>query len=325
MVLNNDFTGGYFSILLSLTISIFAAHIISLNKFIEIFVKVMLFLSLYSIVIYLLRPFFFNYRNLFPHFVNESSTPFLHLGFSVFVDLPNYYRMFGIFRESGVYQIFLNIALYFVLFDKEFKSKIIYTLPILVTIILTFSTPGYIGSFFLILAFIFTNFKLVRISTLSYKTFQFLLFIVIIIVITSILNSDLFESFSITLSKFFNQESSYDERTTSILVDLELWLKKPFFGYGITVGISQAKTLGSALLGYPMSNTSTFTSLMVTMGIFFAFFIAILYVRFFRDSKSPLISNLFIFLAIGLILSSQLIMYNSFFYSLAFFSILKKQ
>jgi hypothetical protein len=325
MILNNDFTGGYFSIITVLTISVLVAHVMPLNRFIEVSVKVILFLSIYSLLIYVFRPLLFNYNNFFPYFINEADTPFLHFGFSVFVYLPYYYRIFGLFRESGVYQIFLNFALFFILFKEKSKSKLVFSVPILLTLILTFSIPGYIGSSLLLLAFFFANYKLIKSKIFFHKTFQFLLFLLIIVLFIVVFYSNFLDDFSDAILKLVNRESSYNERTVSILVEFELWLKKPFFGYGITDGIAQSKALGELILGYPLSNTSTITGLMVTLGVIFTSFITFSYVRFFTDNKIPFISNILIIVAMVFIISSQLIMYNAYLYSIIFFSFLKKQ
>lgn len=50
------------------------------------------------------------------------------------------YRMHGFTWEPGQYQLYLNLALYYFLFFKEYEKKRIYTL--IVSIILTFSTMG---------------------------------------------------------------------------------------------------------------------------------------------------------------------------------------
>lgn len=50
------------------------------------------------------------------------------------------YRLHGFTWEPGQYQLYLNLALYYFLFFKEYEKKRIYTL--IVSIILTFSTMG---------------------------------------------------------------------------------------------------------------------------------------------------------------------------------------
>ena len=69
--------------------------------------------------------------------------------------------------------------------------------------------------------------------------------------------------------KLINQESSYDGRTTSIMVEIQLWLQKPLFGYGIEDGMRLSKEIGSDIIEGEMFNTSTFTGILV--GIFWHF------------------------------------------------------
>ncbi|MFZ5968925.1 MAG: O-antigen ligase family protein [Bacillota bacterium] len=284
----------------------------------------MFFLAIYSIVSYILRPFIFNYRAIFPHFFNASGLPMFHLGASVIIDHPSYYRLFGIFRESGVYQIFLNIAILFELFIRSKGPRFSYISIFLITIFLTFSTPGYFGAAALLFAYIvFHRNSMAKDSKKKIVYFVLILFILALFIYN--ISPELSRNFDSALSKFFNKESSYVGRRTSILVELKLWSERPLFGYGITTGIDLSKYYGSQILGEFMYNTSTFTGMLVTLGGIFTIGISIMLIKSIWRIRASYVVKLLILSTIVLILSSQLMMYNAYLYAFMFFGLLRKR
>lgn len=159
MLINQDFTGGYFYMIILLVMAFFISQMINIDEFVESSIKCIVFFALYSLICYLLRPVIFHFRGFFPHFYNSAGLPLFHLGASVIVDNPSYSRLFGIFRESGVYQIFLNIAMIFELFLHKGGIRKRYILILFITIIFTFSTPGYISCIAILLIFVCSNEK----------------------------------------------------------------------------------------------------------------------------------------------------------------------
>lgn len=324
MLINQDFSGGYIYILMLLVIAFMVSQMITFNEFVEASIRCIFFLAVYSLICYTLRPVIFKFRYLIPHFYNSANLPYFHLGASVIVDIPSYNRLFGIFRESGVYQIFLNIAIILELFIHKGNKRPVYIFIFYITVLLTFSTAGYIASLMIFIVYIFLS--NIQKTIREKKTF-------IVLIVFAILAMFLAYSFSVVFSqsfdnawkKFTNKESSYVGRITSFKIELNLWRERPLFGHGITAGMSKAKQLGKQILGVFMFNTSTITGLMVATGIFFAGIINIMILIFIWRANTSFVGKLVIYTALILMLSSQLMMYNAYFYAIVFFAIMPTQ
>lgn len=126
----------------------------------------------------------------------------------------------SIFWEPGVYQIFLNFSLIYQLFFSKKLNKAI-LLVLIVNLITTFSTTGLIFGlllFYLKVISVKTRNKLL--NFIKYYSFPIISIVVYFI-----------------SEYFFNQKlqfgtRSYDLRTNNLLIGLELFIEKPFFGWG---------------------------------------------------------------------------------------------
>jgi len=320
MLINQDFTLGYLYIIMLLIFSFITSEIISFNDFVEASIKVIYFLTIYALLCYLLSPIIFANKSLFPTFVNAADLKLIHLGFAVLVDIEGYYRLFGLFRESGVFQIFLNIAIIMELFLRKGKVRLQYLTVLFIGLILTFSTPGYIAAVMTLLSYFFFNKK--KKDKKDKKAFLGgggLLVILIIILYTS--NPTISSGIDNTWNKFYNKESSYMGRTTSIGVELDLWTERPLFGHGIQRGFELSKQSGAEVLGSYMFNTSTITGLLVTLGAVFTFILLLMLINFSFRLEAKFLGILLITIGIVIMISSQLMMYNAYFYALLFISL----
>lgn len=320
MFVNNDFTLGYLYITMLLIMAFITCEIISFEDFIEASIKVVFFITLYALVCYVLSPVIFQYKSFLPRFVNDAELPFIHLGLAVLVDIEGYNRMFGFFRESGVYQIFINLAIIMELFIRKKKVRIIYLVVLFIGLILTFSTPGYIATGMIFFSYLFSNKK--KKSKKEKKAFITVsISLIILFIILYLTNTTFSNGFNNAWTKLFNKESSYMGRATSVFVELKIWTESPFFGYGIQQGFDLSKKAGAEALGFFMYNTSTITGLFVTLGWLFTFVLLLMLLNFCLRLNAKIIGILLISFSIVLMISSQLLMYNAYFYALLFISI----
>lgn len=324
MLINQDFSGGYIYILMLLVIAFMVSQMITFSEFVEASIRCIFFLAVYSLICYTLRPVIFKFRYLIPHFYNSAGTPYFHLGASVIVDLPSYNRLFGIFRESGVYQIFLNIAIILELFIRKGNKRAVYIFIFYITLLLTYSTAGYIAALMIFIAYMFTS-NAQKIKREKKIFIVLVVFGMLAIFLAYSFSAEFSQSFNNTWKKFTNKESSYVGRITSLEVELNLWKERPLFGHGITGKINKAKQLGEQILGRFMFNTSTMTGLMVTMGIFFTGIINIMILIFIWRANTSFVGKLAIYTALVIMLSSQLMIYNAYFYAIVFFAIMPTQ
>lgn len=320
MIFNNDTSLGFLYIIMLMIVGLMISSTLKLNDFANITTNILVFLSLFSIVILLTEPLWRVFDSYLIHFENEANTPMINFIFSTHVNMPGYYRLFGIFRESGVYQIFLNFALIYILFTKN-KVKLYKLIIIITTIILTYSTPGYIGLIMIMLAK-FLSIKDLQLLIKKHKRLALLIIISIPIFIVSSINYDPIKS---VFLKLINQESSYDGRTTSIMVEIQLWLQKPLFGYGIEDGMRLSKEIGSDIIEGEMFNTSTFTGILVNFGAFFGTIILYGFIKYFRIFTNKIIPFTLILFSMLLLFSSQLLIYNAYFYTILFYGFYSKK
>ena len=128
-----------------------------LSFFKEAFCKIMTFLSLYALIIYFVNLFAPGVLSVFPVMYNTSGNEFRNAIFSIsFYSLQ--LRNFGLFREPGVFMIYLNTALFFEWFSEKASTKRLFLY--ILTLLTTVSTAG-----FLIGAIIFAGGALYRKQT----------------------------------------------------------------------------------------------------------------------------------------------------------------
>lgn len=138
---------------------VYAVMVYDSSKFTIRFVKIIIFLSVISLVMFFLQS------------INSSIiTTFsisMEYGTGVFYVTPFYTmsnwainRNVGIMTEPGLYQILLNAALYclmFIIKDDEFKHRFNAIIIICITIITSQSTTGYISMLILLICFYSKN------------------------------------------------------------------------------------------------------------------------------------------------------------------------
>lgn len=140
----HSFLGATFNTYVNIVLSIgvvflFNKIINDRNRFIALFEKVMLFICIYSCICFALN-LIFNFT---------ASTPMLGSLYKIWMgqNIRVLARNSGPFWEPGIFQIYINIALYFAMFflkDKNGKFPLFYVFVFGITILTTISTTGYI-------------------------------------------------------------------------------------------------------------------------------------------------------------------------------------
>jgi len=214
------------------------------------------------------------------------------------------FRNFGIFREPGVFMIYLNLAYFFELFSFEKSKKRL--VSYFIAIILTLSTSGYL------ILFLISVFYLVKKRKVKYH----LLFIVILLAISFVLFK--YESiYNILFYKIENKTGSYYARLASLTVPLEMF-KNNIFGIGPEQYDKMFPQISQSLYGMRINSdisTNTYLKFLAVYGIFiFSFFIhySIKFTTYYSRDK---MLNLFLFFILCLCLSNEDCR-NSFFFLL---------
>lgn len=146
MLVKQDWQMMYFSILLCLLFAVFLTYFATYEKVAYYYVITLSVLAAYSILAqYVFKPITEAGWLLVPKFNNPTGIAFYNYGLAFVRAEPTYYRNFGIFREPGVYQFFIILALflnnYVIDWEKQGRLWLINAV-LAVTMVSTFSTNG---------------------------------------------------------------------------------------------------------------------------------------------------------------------------------------
>lgn len=266
---NDDLRFGYIYKISLFVFSLFITEYIKIEKFAVYFDKIIYFLALVSLVGFVVI-YFYPAILKYSHIVtNTGGNRFYNFWLFVVDADGSYLRNYSIFREPGVYQMYLIIACLFQLYFLpvcNLKKLLIYSLAL----ITTFSTTGYI-------AFVITVFlALVKYPSIIKKrkalTGIFIIgFCCILFAISFwpwILSfaQPVFAKFSAGDTAFV----SFFSRKASLIVNFHLWMDEPLFGVGLTKIDNLFPVLSEELLGvYISSNTNTFLVQLAAHGLFY--------------------------------------------------------
>lgn len=102
--------------------------VLPIKDFVRYFEKVMFFLAIYSLICFGIANVSTEIVRKFPVMTNIADVEFYCMGLTVFTKYSMidsfFLRNYGVFREPGVYQMFLNFALCCYLFCKTTSEKL---------------------------------------------------------------------------------------------------------------------------------------------------------------------------------------------------------
>lgn len=127
---------------------------VSYQEFKEVFLSIIRFLAVYSLITFVLGIILPGVVELFP-IIEKNGTTYYNMIFSVVSGSNFVTRNFGIFWEPGAFSIYLNVALYLELFENKFNLKRVALLAI--TVLTTVSTLGIVCMVILFAAFLTTD------------------------------------------------------------------------------------------------------------------------------------------------------------------------
>lgn len=197
------------------------------NEFQVNFNKIMYFFSIWSVCTFVLANVFPSLVTIFPVISNTKGVPFHYMLFSSVTYNYSYglMRNFCIFREPGMFAIFLAVAFLFELvFTKKpnIKHIIVYTIAMASTL----STAGYIilGCLYLYMFASSSKFK-----------FKYVLIVGFVFLVLLNLDAGIFSSDSALWSKFTEGSNNYGSwlsRLVGVTKNWEIALQNPLFGLG---------------------------------------------------------------------------------------------
>lgn len=294
-LLNLDFSVKYGWVMILVMIAVLYTNLVEFSEFSDLFVKIMCVLAIGSL---LGAAVFFTSRDIlkiFPVITNASGLNYYYLILTVEADwAQQVFRNYGIFREPGMYIIFLNMALLFEL-NRGKKTSYWRTLLLCLTVITTLSTAGYIVTGFVACFGVFGS------ALVTEKKKRVLLICtLVVVVIAALLNFN--RIYALVFEKLLTSNESKSARFGSIWINFLLIFKNLFsfmFGRGFS-GTENGFLASAAEKGIAPHNTSTVFKLMALFGFpHLVVFLRNLYVccmKHFRSKYLAVIAAIALFL-----------------------------
>ena len=116
---NFNISGGYVYQIWLFLIGILIVNFFTQKQFLDIYIRYVYILSVISLVVFLLASISLSIFEIFPVQNNSAGATMYNLGACIVFADGAYVRNTSIFREPGVFMIYLNIAVMFELFFKK--------------------------------------------------------------------------------------------------------------------------------------------------------------------------------------------------------------
>ena len=300
MIINLDTSNGNFALMIKILQGAILAFCIPIRIFKRAFSTIMTFLGSWSLIsLFILSNTLI--KKLVPSIHNPLGLKFLNYGFSFVLDFPGHFglRNYGIFTEPGIYVCFLLPALIFEMFDDNQKPRFWVTSILILTILSTFSPVGLIAVVILVVLYI------TRQGNINLKR-KYVYFLIVIVVMILLFNNETYNSVaSLSIDKLTNENLVGNSRFTSILLNIEEWIKSPIFGRGLTQVTYISDVLGS--------NTSTTTVFLVAYGAIFTIIMTISIYGIFKITDRKHIS-IILFLIYLIAINAQALLHSDFYW-----------
>jgi hypothetical protein len=223
----------YFSIILGMLFAVFLSYFLTLKDVARWYVITMCILGIWSILCaYVLRIFIDTGMVSKTPVVNGNGVEFYNFIFAIVPDEYVKTRNFGIFREPGVYQFFLFMALYLNNYVISWESEKKYWIAngiLAVTMLTTFATGGMI-EMCLLAAVLFFERK-------WYRSKVILSVIAVLAVVAGAVvwycisvQNELYWALLDMVAKFTRNPESTGSRLASIALGVGIFLEHPFVG-----------------------------------------------------------------------------------------------
>jgi len=228
----------YFSVLLCIFFAILLTYFVPMKEVARCYVVIMTLMAAYSVfAVYLGRIPADRGLIRLPTFVNAGGRDFYNFGLS-FVSIREVkFRNFGIFREPGVYQFFLILALllhnYVLSWDKAWKYWAI-NIILVVTALTTFSTNGVVEAGLLVLVVFFDK-KLYKDKKILITAIVLAVLAAIGITVIMLRGGDLAFTLKQMVAKLYTLNRSSSARLDAIVADIGFFVRNPLFGEEIAV------------------------------------------------------------------------------------------
>lgn len=287
------------------------------DKFAYVFEKSIFLMAVYSLIVYATGLIVPQIIRSLPVIENIAGNYYYNAGLAIIskngLDSGTLFRSFGVFREPGMYQIFLNISFMIYLFYQKGTS----ILKIAFYILAIFSTVSTTGIIAMLLIFvIFTIASKVKRKWLI----VFILSSAVVLLYSLTAKYDIFLN---AITKIENEnDASTIARLYSIVANLKIWFSYPIIGSGMR---ANSKMFSLIILNATnvavADNTNTYMYLLSCFGIVpFSVFIYGLYSvsKSIINKHAPLLFVVFLVLLAG-----ENFLYSSFVWIFSFYGFVR--
>lgn len=235
MIVKRDWQMMYFSILVGAWFAIFLTYFRTLEEVAKVYILLLSVLGAYSVLAtYILRPLLIDtgFAKL-PVFYNQIGVMFHNFGLAFVSDSYVKMRNFGIFREPGVYQFFLIVALFlnnYVVSWESGKKLWVLNAVLAVTMVTTLATGGVLELILLAIVVFFDK-KLYKkkLAWIIIGVGAAVVGVALAVIIAQ--QGDLYwELYSMVVGKFKPGEDSAIDRFMAVFADLFFFFSHPLVG-----------------------------------------------------------------------------------------------
>ena len=285
----------------------------SFDKFANVFENAIFLMAVYSLIIYVIALLAPQIIRSLPVITNIAGNRYYSAGLAIIsengLNSGSLFRSFGVFREPGMFQLFLKVAFCIYLFRQKGNSVFKIAVYIL-TILSTVSTTGIIAMLLIFVIFTIAS------DTKRKGLIVFILSASIILLYWLSLSYDIFSN---AISKVENEnDASTIARLYSFIANIKIWLSYPLIGSGMSVnGVMFPKIILSATKNEVADNTNTYMYILSCFGILpFSIFVTGLY----RVAKSIMSKcSILLFLVFLILLAGENLIYSSFAWIFVFY------
>lgn len=286
------------------------------STFKRIFIKLIYVCSIVSIAVWFLRISGFNNWSWLPM---SGDGQYNTLFFTVIDNMGSPMRNPGPFWEPGVFQMYINIALIFLLFSKEKVNR--YQLIIfLFALFTTFSTTGFICFFIILLAYYSRNDK--------FKLFHFVIGVVFILlcyyfITRSEVNELVFGKFS----SDSQSNASFVIRMNELTFYFETWTSNIFnffFGEGTSNAYNAAMYLHSDAIVRFEGSTQTTLRELASYGLFYGIMRILLIFKFSSFLGNGKLASILLFACFMLMINTESMLFSILFNGIFYYGLVKQ-
>jgi len=314
--LHLDFRGGYVYQIWIILLAFLIAKSLRIEEFSVIFNRYIFILSIVSILVFIVANSFDWLLDYFPVHVNTAGVEFANLYIAGVYKGVGLIRNTSIFREPGVFGIYLLLGIIFELFySAKINKKHIFIF--FIALFTTFSTAAFIILFLVIIGYLFRRDKM---NFIKNKT-TIIFFVVIVIVILSFYS----EIYLRIFSKLDSESVSYGSltaRVASVVVNFHIFVTNPVIGCGLSNYGDLFATYSTQHFGIPLNaggkSTNSFMSIFATYGFLYGSILIWSFMGLIRKFSKNVFIQIILFLSLMMMFSNEDMRYSLLFYVLVF-------